>query len=327
MSETTQKFLMLGYGVLAFALAVGVILLVAQIGSRFSSDRHQRVLQTTLFIGPALVLMAIGLVVPAIRTTLLAFKDSYGDQWVGFNNFSWMFTSSDTLVVLRNTAIWVLLTPFLATAIGLVYSILVDGSRFESVYKALVFMPMAISMVGASLIWRFVYDYKEEAPNQIGLLNQILLWCGVKPFDYVRTAPWNTLFLIVILIWIQAGFAMVVLSAAIKNIPSDMVEAAQLDGVNPFQMFFRITLPAIRPAVLVVYITILIGTLKVFDIVRTMTGGNFDTSVIANEMYNQSFRYDESGKGAALAVFLFVLVLPVVVYQIRQVRRERLESR
>jgi alpha-glucoside transport system permease protein len=248
------------------------------------------------------VLMMIGLVIPAIRTTLLAFKDSFGENWVGFENFSWMFTSSDTLTVLRNTAIWVLLTPFLATAIGLIYSILVDGSRFESVYKALVFMPMAISMVGASLIWRFVYDYKEEAKNQIGLFNQIL-------------------------IWIQAGFAMVVLSAAIKNIPSDMVEAAQMDGANPFQMFFRITLPSIRPAVLVVYITILIGTLKVFDIVRTMTGGNFDTSVIANEMYNQSFRYDESGKGAALAVFLFVLVLPVVVYQIRQVRRERLESR
>jgi len=140
-------------------------------------------------------------------------------------------------------------------------------------------------------------------------------------------APWNTVFLIVILIWIQAGFAMVVLSAAIKGIPGDIIEAARLDGVNPFQMFFRITLPSIRPAVLVVYITILIATLKVFDIVRTMTGGNFDTSVIANEMYNQAFRYDEDGKGAALAFFLFILVMPVVVYQVRTLRRQRLESR
>ena len=323
MSETAQKFLMLGYGVLAFVLIIGLILLLADKAPKTGREK----IQTALFIGPALLLVTIGLVVPAIRTTLLAFKDSYGDAYVGFANFSWMFTSPDILTVLRNTAVWVVLTPFLATAIGLIYAILVDGSRFESAYKALVFMPMAISMVGASLIWRFVYDYKETASSQIGLFNQILVWLGAKPFDYVRTAPWNTVFLIVILIWIQAGFAMVVLSAAIKNIPADMVEAARLDGVNPFQMFFRITLPSIRPAVLVVYITILIGTLKVFDIVRTMTGGNFDTSVIANEMYNQSFRYDESGKGAALAVFLFVLVLPVVIYQVRQVRRERLESR
>lgn len=326
MSETAQKFLMLGYGVLAFVLVVGAVLLLASLADRTPRILRDKI-QVVLFVGLPLLLMTIGLVVPAVRTTILAFKDSFGEEYVGFENFTWMFTSPDTLTVLRNTAIWVLLTPFLATAIGLIYAILVDGSRFESAYKALVFMPMAISMVGASLIWRFVYDYKETATSQIGLLNQIMVWLGGKPFDYVRTAPWNTVFLIVILIWIQAGFAMVVLSAAIKNIPADMVEAARLDGVSPLQMFFRITLPSIRPAVLVVYITILIVTLKVFDIVRTMTGGNFDTSVIANEMYNQSFRYDESGKGAALAVFLFILVLPVVVYQIRQLRRERLESR
>jgi alpha-glucoside transport system permease protein len=326
MSETAQKFLMLGYGVLAFVLIVGVVLLVAGLADRTPQVLREKI-QVALFVGLPLLLMTIGLVVPAVRTTILAFKDSFGQEYVGFDNFAWMFTSPDTLIVLRNTAVWVVLTPFLATAVGLIYAILVDGSRFESAYKALVFMPMAISMVGASLIWRFVYDYKETATSQIGLLNQILVWFGAKPFDYVRTAPWNTVFLIVILIWIQAGFAMVVLSAAIKNIPADMVEAARLDGAGPLQMFFRITLPSIRPAVLVVYITILIGTLKVFDIVRTMTGGNFDTSVIANEMYNQSFRYDESGKGAALAVFLFILVLPVVVYQIRQIRRERLESR
>ena len=326
MSDTAQKFLMLGYGVLAFVLVVGLVLLLASLADKAPRSVSER-LQVALFVGIPLFFMTIGLVLPAIRTMLLAFKDSFGQKYVGFDNFAWMLTSPDTLVVLRNTAVWVGLTPFLATAIGLVYAILIDGSRFESAYKALVFMPMAISMVGASLIWRFMYDYKETAKDQIGLLNQVLAWLGVQPFDYVRTSPWNTIFLIIILIWIQAGFAMVVLSAAIKNIPTDMVEAARLDGVNPFQMFFRITLPSIRPAILVVYITILIGTLKVFDIVKTMTGGNYNTSVIANEMYDQSFRYDESGKGAALAVFLFVLVLPVVIYQIRQIRRERLESR
>jgi alpha-glucoside transport system permease protein len=323
MSETAQKFLMLGYGILGFALVVGVILLLADRAPKTGREKWQ----TALFIGPALLLVSVGLVVPAIRTTLMAFKDSFSQKWVGLDNFAWMFTSPDIVTVLRNTLVWVLLTPFVATAVGLIYAILIDGSRFESAYKALVFMPMAISFVGASIIWKFVYDYKEAGQLQIGLLNQVLVWLGFSPQQIILNAPWNTIFLIVIMVWIQAGFAMVVLSAAIKGIPADIVEAARLDGVNPFQMFFRITLPSIRPAVLVVYITILIGTLKVFDIVRTMTGGNFDTSVIANEMYNQAFRYDEDGKGAALAVFLFVLVLPVVIYQVRQLRRERLEAR
>ena len=323
MSETAQKFLMLFYGVAAFAVVVGVVLLLAD----FAPKRGREKIQVALFIGPPLLLVSIGLVVPAVRTSLMAFKDSFGDKWVGLENFQWMFTSPDARTVLINTAIWVVLTPFIATAVGLIYAILIDGSRFESVYKALVFLPMAISMVGASIIWKFIYDYKETGTAQIGLLNQVLVWFGAEPQQFIVNAPWNTVFLIVILIWIQAGFAMVVLAAAIKGIPTDMIEAARLDGVNPFQMFFRITLPSIRPAVMVVYITILIATLKVFDIVRTMTGGNFDTSVIANEMYNQAFRYDEDGKGAALAVFLFVLVMPVVVYQVRTLRRQRMESR
>jgi alpha-glucoside transport system permease protein len=322
-SETQQKFVMLAYGVGAFALVVGLILLIADRAPK----RGREKVQIGLFIGPALALVTIGLIIPVFRTTLLSVKDSAGDKFVGLANFQWMFTSPDARTVLVNTAIWVLLAPFVATTVGLVYSILVDGSRFEAAYKALIFLPMAISMVASSIIWKFVYDYRGGGNAQIGLLNQVLVWFGGTPQQFIQNSPWNNLFLIVILVWIQAGFAMVVLSAAIKGIPADIVEAAKLDGANPFQMFFRITLPSIRPAVLVVYITILITTLKVFDIVRTMTNGNFDTSVIANEMYNQSFRYDEDGKGAALAVVLFILVLPVVVYQVRQLRRLKLESR
>jgi alpha-glucoside transport system permease protein len=322
-SETAQKFLMLGYGVLAFALVVGVILLLADVAPRRGRDQ----VQIGLFVGPALLLLTIGLIVPAIRTTVLSFKDSYGQEWVGLENYAWLFSDPNIRTVLRNTAIWVGLAPFAATAIGLVYAILVDRSRFESFLKALVFLPMAISMVGASIIWRFVYDYQETAENQVGLLNRILTGLGFSPHAFVTDPPWNTFFLIVILIWIQAGFAMVVLSAAIKNIPADMIEAARLDGVNPFQMFFRITLPSIRSSVLVVYITILITTLKVFDIVKTMTADKFDGSVIANEMYNQVFVENQDGHGFALAVFLFVLVVPVVVYQVRSLRRERLEAR
>jgi alpha-glucoside transport system permease protein len=215
----------------------------------------------------------------------------------------------------------VLLVPFLATIIGLIYAVLVDRTRTESLSKALVFIPMAISMVGASIIWRFVYDYRPTKVPQIGLANQILKWLGLDTYQFLITEPWNTLFLIVVMIWIQAGFAMTVLSASIKSIPDDIIEAAKLDGVSGMQMFRFITIPSIRPGMIVVLTTIAIGTLKVFDVVRTMTGGRFKTSVVANEFYTQAFRYDNAGLGAALAVLLFLLVTPIIVYNVSQLRK------
>jgi alpha-glucoside transport system permease protein len=217
---------------------------------------------------------------------------------------------------------WVLVTPFLATAVGLLYAILVDKAKLESFAKALIFLPMAISFVGASIIWKFVYEFRPDQGNvqQIGLLNQLLVWAGGSPQQWLVESPLNTFLLIIVMIWIQAGFAMTVLSAAIKAIPEDVIEAARLDGVGPLGMFRFVTLPSIRPAVVVVLTTIGIGTLKVFDIVRTMTGGNFDTNVVANEFYNQSFRANNQGLGAALAVLLFILVAPIVVYNVRQLR-------
>ncbi|HEU4421137.1 MAG TPA: sugar ABC transporter permease [Pilimelia sp.] len=275
------------------------------------------------FMLPALVLLAIGLVIPGVRTILLSFKDGEEVEWVGLQNYSWIFSQDEIVRVVLNTAIWVLLVPTVATSIGLIYAVLVDRARMESVAKSLIFMPMAISFVGAGIIWRFVYAYRPEGEEQIGLLNQIWVTLGGEPKQWLTNAPLNTLLLIVVLVWIQAGFAMVVLSAAIKAIPGDIVEAARLDGVNAWQMFWRVTLPTIWPAVIVVVVTISIGTLKVFDIVRTMTNGNFDTNVVALEMYNQAFRYNETGQGAALAVFLFVLVLPIVIYQIRHLRQRQ----
>ena len=192
--------------------------------------------------------------------------------------------------MLRNTAIWVIVTPILATLIGLVYAVLIDKARIEKFAKALIFLPMAISLVGASLIWKFVYDYQATENEQIGLANQILKWLGFDTYRFLLTEPWNTFFLIVIMIWVQAGFAMTVLSASIKAIPDDIVEAARLDGVSGLRMFRYITVPSIRPSLIVVLTTISIATLKVFDIVRTATGGNFNTSVLAYEFYRQSFR-------------------------------------
>jgi alpha-glucoside transport system permease protein len=180
---------------------------------------------------------------------------------------------------------------------------------------------MAISLVGASVIWRFVYDYRAAEQTQIGLANQILKTLGFDTYRFLLEPPWNTVFLVVILIWVQAGFAMTILSAAIKAIPDDMLEAARLDGVSGLKMFRYITVPSIRPSLIVVLTTISITTLKVFDIVRTATGGQFDTSVVAYEFYVQSFRSFNNGLGAALATLLFILVMPIVIYNVRQLRK------
>jgi alpha-glucoside transport system permease protein len=297
---------------------MGIILFLAGLVKGRSGDR----VVAYAYLAPSVLMLVVGLVYPGLRTIWESFFDAAGNAFIGLDNYVTIFTDSDQLTVLRNTVFWVVLTPFVATAVGLLYAILVDKARLESVAKALIFLPMAISFVGASIIWRFVYEYRPDQGNvkQIGLLNQLVVWLGGKPQQWLIDSPLNTFLLIVVMIWIQAGLAMTLLSAAIKAIPDDIIEAARLDGVTPWGMFRFVTLPSIRPAVVVVLTTIGISTLKVFDIVRTMTGGNFNTSVIANEFYSQSFRSDNQGLGAALAVLLFILVIPVVVYNIRQMR-------
>ena len=319
MNETSPKLLMLMYGVIAFFAVVGILLLVVDRAPK----RGREKVQLVAFLAPALVLLAVGLLIPAVRTVILSFKGPFSTDWVGLENYSWMFTNSESRRILLNTAAWVLVVPTLATAIGLLYAIVIDKARGEAFAKALVFMPMAISLVGASIIWKFVYTVRPADDNQIGLANQLLVMAGFAPFRFLQDQPLNTLFLIVIMIWIQAGFAMVILSAAIKAVSADVVEAARLDGVNAWQMFRNVTLPSIRPAVVVVMVTISIATLKAFDIVRTTTGGQFDTGVVATALYDQAFVFGEVGKGSALAVLLFVLVLPIVIYQVSVLRSQR----
>ncbi|MBQ0896885.1 sugar ABC transporter permease [Micromonospora sp. U56] len=342
-AEEQPKFLMLMYGLIAFVAVVGgLLLLLDVVPAWFARRREEKLVAAAasggplprrvkpreglfalFFLLPTLLLLAIGLVVPAIRTTLLSFMDAGSNDWVGLRNYGWMFSEDSIVRVLLNTLVWVLLVPLVATSFGLLYAVMVDKARFEAVAKSLIFLPMAISFVGASIIWKFVYAYRGDGQEQIGLLNQIVVSLGGEPKQWLLESPLNTLLLIVIMVWIQAGFAMVVLSAAIKAIPADIVEAARLDGVTPWQMFWQITMPSIRPALIVVVVTLSIATLKVFDIVRTATNGNYDTSVIANEMYNQAFRYGQNGQGSALAVFLFILVVPIVIYQIRNLRQQR----
>ncbi len=319
--SATDKFVQMFIAIFAFIAVMGLVLFLAD---RVRS-RKGEVLQTIAFVLPAAVLISVGLLYPGIRTIFESFKNAAGTEYVGIDNYKEIFTNSGLLTVLRNTAIWVIVTPIVATLIGLVYAVLIDKARIEAVAKALIFLPMAISLVGASIIWKFVYDYRSTENVQIGLANQILKSLGFDTYRFLLTEPWNTFFLIVIMIWVQAGFAMTVLSASIKAIPDDIVEAARLDGVSGFRMFRYITVPSIRPSLIVVLTTISIATLKVFDIVRTATGGNFNTSVLAYEFYRQSFVSFNNGLGAALAVMLFILVTPIVFYNIRQMRK--LEAR
>lgn len=326
---TTDKFVQMLIAVAVFFAVMGVILLLTQ---RLRSRGGERV-QAAAFLAPALLLVAVGLLYPAVRTIYQSFFGNAYEPIIGFrpenfsgwDNYAQIFTDPNLLQVLRNTAVWVVLTPVLATGIGLVYAVLVDRARFEKIAKALIFLPMAISLVGASIIWGFVYDYKAVEQEQTGILNALLKVVGLDTYRFVLTEPWNTLFLIVIMVWVQAGFAMTILSAAIKAIPDDIVEAARLDGVGGLKMFRHITVPSIRPSLIVVLTTISITTLKVFDVVRTTTGGRFGTSVLANEFYTQSFRSFDFALGAALAVLIFVLVTPIVVYNVRSMRR--LEAR
>ncbi|WP_438872472.1 carbohydrate ABC transporter permease [Paractinoplanes maris] len=318
-STTPEKILQMLSALLLFAAVMGIILFIA---GRFGGKKGDRVV-AYLYLLPVLLLLTVGLVYPGLRTIYQSFFDAAGDAFIGFDNYGTIFSDPDQLTVLRNTVFWVVLTPFVATAIGLVYAILIDKSRFESFAKTLIFLPMSISFVAAGVIWKFMYEYRPDQGNvkQIGLINQLIVWFGGKPVQLLIESPLNSFLLIVVMIWIQAGFAMTILSAAIKAIPDDIIEAARLDGVNAWTMFRRITLPSVQPTVVVVLTTIGIGTLKVFDIVRTMTGGNFNTSVVANEFYRQTFNADNQGLGAALATLLFVLVIPIVWYNIRSLRQ------
>jgi alpha-glucoside transport system permease protein len=315
---TTHKFVTMFEAIALFVAVIGVILFAA---SRFSGRKGDRMVAFA-FLMPTVLLISVGLVYPGLKTIYQSFFNAAGNSFIGIDNYKTIFTDSDQITVLRNTVLWVVIAPFVATAVGLLYAILVDKARVEALAKALIFLPMAISFVGASIIWKFMYDFRPDQPGikQTGLLNEIIVKLGGSPHQFLIDSPLNTIFLIIVMIWIQAGFAMTVLSAAIKAIPEDIVEAARLDGVRAWGMFRYVTVPTIRPALIVVLTTIGIGTLKVFDIVRTMTGGNFDTSVVANEFYSQSFRSANQGLGAALAVLLFILVVPIVAYNVRQLR-------
>lgn len=282
-------------------------------------------LQPFVFVGPALATLCWFLALPTLRTLDLSLKDATGQRYVGLQNYIFALTDRIMLEAFRNNLLWMIFGALFCVGLGLVIAVLADRSRFESVYKAIIFMPMAISFVGAGVIWKFVYTYKGEGVgiSEIGLLNAIVLALGGQSQPWLQLPPWNNFFLIVIMVWLQTGFAMVVISSAIKGISSEVLEAARVDGANEFQVFFKIIIPSIQGTLLTVTTTIVIFSLKLFDIVRVMTGGNYGTNVIANEFYIQRFTYGSAGRASAIAIVLLIAVIPVMIYNLRQFRERR----
>jgi alpha-glucoside transport system permease protein len=291
-----------------------------------ANGKKARPIALVIFLAPALVLLLAGLIIPAIRTFLFSFMNPDSNAWVGFDNYYWMTQDPNIKSIMVNTILWILVVPIFTAALGLLLAIMLDRIKHESIPKSLLFMPMAISFVGASIIFKFVYEYRDPDEVQIGLLSTIVDFLGGTPTDWMLSKPLNTFLLMIIYVWTQMGFGMVILSAAIKAVPSDIVEASSLDGASGWRLFRNITFPMIKGTFIVVLATGVVGALKVFDIVRTMTGGNFSTNVLANEMYSQVFVQFDTGKGSALAIVLFLLVTPILVYNIRSLRKERTHS-
>jgi alpha-glucoside transport system permease protein len=284
-----------------------------------------RRLQPFIFIGPALAILAWFLFLPALRTLYLSMMSATGFDFVWFKNYVFALTDRIMLEAFRNNLIWMILGTSLSVSLGLIIAVLADRSKFEKIYKAIIFMPMAISFVGAGVIWKFVYAYRGEGIGiqEIGLLNAIVMAFGGKSQPWLLMPPWNNFFLIVIMVWLQTGYAMVIISSAIKGIPAELLEAARVDGATEVQVFFRIIIPTIQGTLLTVATTIIIFSLKLFDIVRVMTGGNNGTNVIANEFYIQQFTYNNSGRASAIAIILLLAVVPVMIYNLRQFRERK----
>ncbi|WP_300034488.1 carbohydrate ABC transporter permease [uncultured Roseobacter sp.] len=270
-----------------------------------------------LFLFPAMAALGLYLVYPVIGSFWRSLYNRSGDEFIGLGNYMTMFSDDGFQVALFNNFLWVLFVPASATFLGLLVAQLTDRLKWGNIAKSLIFMPMAISFVGASLIWKFVYANNAD----IGLINALRDFFGAEePLDVLQVRFWNNFFLMFILIWIQTGFAMVILSAALRGIPEETVEAAIIDGANPFQVFFKIKVPQIMGTIVVVWTTITILVLKVFDIVYTMTGGNFGTEILPSYMMSYMFRDD--GRATAVAFVIMIIVLPVMIWNIRQARAE-----
>jgi alpha-glucoside transport system permease protein len=311
---------------IALAVGVGGIWLLfigtASLVSQLPAKWRDRILPW-VFVGPALVFLAVFLVYPAAGTIVRSFTDNTGQATL--RNYQVM-TDPEFVGILRNNVLWLVIGTAGSVVLGLVIAGLFDRVRRESLAKTIVFLPLAISLVGASVIWGFVYAWQPTGQPQIGLLNAIVVAFGGKPIPWLTTSPINVFCEIVILVWLQTGFAMVVLSASIKGVSNEVIEAARLDGASERQIFTRVIVPMIRGSIITVSTTIAIVTIKIFDIVYVTTGGRFNDDVVANRMFHEIFQFFDDGRGAALATLLFIAVLPVMFINLRNFRRQQREA-
>ncbi len=275
-----------------------------------------------IWIGPAVVLLLLFFIYPMIGTVVASFQNKLSTEFVGFKNYKTIFTDPNMLLVLRNNLIWLVLGTILTVGLGLTVAVLVDRVKIERAIKSTLFIPMALSLVAAGVIWRFVYIYEPAGSPQIGLLNAFVGLFHIPPQAWFVNEAVNNFALIAIYVWIWTGFCMVILSAALKGIPDDIIEAAKIDGASRLTMFWRIMVPMISPTLAVVTTTMIINILKIFDVVYVNTGGNFNTSVVAMEFYNQYFNNQNYGLGSALAVVLTIAILPVMYINIRRMRAQ-----
>ncbi len=302
------------------AAVIGYILLIERVLG-FVPGKQQPRLRPWLWLAPAFLFLTIFLIYPMVQTVIRSLSDKLGTAFVGLANYQYIFTNGDSLASLRNSLIWLVLLTVLAVGSGLLVAILFDRVRYEALAKALVFMPLAISFVGAGVIWKFMFDYKPAGATQIGTLNASLTSFGFDPVAWLQNAPLNTLMLIIVATWIWTGFCMVILSGALKGISTELLEAARVDGATELQVFRTITFPLLLPTIAVVSTTMIITALKAFDIVYVMTGGNFDTNIVALRMYQQ-LSTNDTGRASALAVVLLACTLPVMFYNIRRFREQ-----
>jgi len=278
-----------------------------------------------LFVGPALFLIVFFLVYPTIMTIARSFfgrgASLFGPhtEFVGFTNWRYIFTNSAMLTSLRNNTLWAVLFTTCTVGFGLLLAVMLDRVRYEKLVKSIIFVPAAISMVGASVIWKFIYAYRPASTNQIGVLNAIVVGLGGQPIGWLIQRPWlNNICLIVVGIWMWTGFCMVIFSAAYKNIPKQLLEAARIDGADEWHVFRVIILPLLTPTAAVVATTMVVTVLKIFDIIFVMTNGNYGTEVIANRMYKEMFNFSNYGRASAIAVVLLILIVPFMIVNIRR---------
>ena len=318
-------------GVVAVAIVVGVggVFLLFWVLNRvvdFLPERFRETVRPYVFVGPALVLLLVFLVYPVFNTIFISLRSSNSNEFVGLDNYRFVFTDTGMLRSIRNTAGWLLLVPIVAVSTGLAFATMADRLiRGEAVAKSLIFLPLAISFAGASITWQLIYSYRPQGfGSNIGLLNGIMLGLGQEPARWLELQPWNNLFLMVIMVWMQTGFAMVVLSAAIKSIPDEIIEAARIDGASELQVFWRIIVPTIVPTVVVVTTYMIINSMKVFDIVfvQPANAEANGTVVMAERMIRWFFQLNHNGRGAAVAVILFLAVIPVMIWNMRRFREE-----